>query len=181
VDLGQPGRDGVATRVATGGPSRRLPVEAVRLSSTAPYSPSWGRTLSRVWVETAEFLRSSLSHGEESLVAGASHLLQVQRPSPSHERWASSWRATRSSAADTRFHGKPSRSTRASLMVRGRLPADARRAPGGPPDTLQLAPWVCGGWPDHLACSGWAQRPFDVEGGDPAQCRCRIGWTCHGV
>jgi hypothetical protein len=68
VDLGQPGRDGVATRVATGGPSRRLPVEAVRLSSTAPYSPSWGRTLSRVWVETAEFLRSSLSHGEESLV-----------------------------------------------------------------------------------------------------------------
>jgi pimeloyl-ACP methyl ester carboxylesterase len=35
-----------------------------------------------VWVETAEFLRSSLPHVEESLIAGAGHLLQVQRPQP---------------------------------------------------------------------------------------------------
>jgi pimeloyl-ACP methyl ester carboxylesterase len=35
-----------------------------------------------VWVETAEFLRSSLPHVEECLIAGAGHLLQVQRPQP---------------------------------------------------------------------------------------------------
>ena len=35
-----------------------------------------------VWVETAEFLRSSLPHVEESLIVGAGHLLQVQRPQP---------------------------------------------------------------------------------------------------
>jgi pimeloyl-ACP methyl ester carboxylesterase len=35
-----------------------------------------------VWVETAEFLRSSLPHVEEALIAGAGHLLQVQRPQP---------------------------------------------------------------------------------------------------
>lgn len=33
-----------------------------------------------VWVETADFLRSSLPHVEECLIAGAGHLLQVQRP-----------------------------------------------------------------------------------------------------
>jgi pimeloyl-ACP methyl ester carboxylesterase len=35
-----------------------------------------------VLVETAKFLRSSLPHVEESLIAGAGHLLQVQRPQP---------------------------------------------------------------------------------------------------
>jgi 3-oxoadipate enol-lactonase len=35
-----------------------------------------------VWVETAEFLRSSLPHVEECLITGAGHLLQVQRPQP---------------------------------------------------------------------------------------------------
>jgi pimeloyl-ACP methyl ester carboxylesterase len=48
-----------------------------------------------VWVETAEFLRSSLTHVEESLIADAGHLLQVQRLA---RAMASSWRATRSSA-----------------------------------------------------------------------------------
>jgi pimeloyl-ACP methyl ester carboxylesterase len=35
-----------------------------------------------MWVEIAEFLRASLPHVEESTIAGAGHLLQIQRPGP---------------------------------------------------------------------------------------------------
>jgi pimeloyl-ACP methyl ester carboxylesterase len=35
-----------------------------------------------LWVEIAEFLRSSLPHVEESTIDGVGHLLQIQRPAP---------------------------------------------------------------------------------------------------
>ena len=35
-----------------------------------------------LWVEIAEFLRSSLPHVEECTIDGAGHLLQIQRPEP---------------------------------------------------------------------------------------------------
>ena len=35
-----------------------------------------------VWVEIADFLRSSLPHVEECTIDGAGHLLQIQRPEP---------------------------------------------------------------------------------------------------
>jgi pimeloyl-ACP methyl ester carboxylesterase len=35
-----------------------------------------------LWVEIAEFLRSSLPHVEECTIEGAGHLLQIQRPEP---------------------------------------------------------------------------------------------------
>jgi pimeloyl-ACP methyl ester carboxylesterase len=35
-----------------------------------------------LWVEIAEFLRSSLPHVEERTIDGAGHLLQIQRPQP---------------------------------------------------------------------------------------------------
>jgi pimeloyl-ACP methyl ester carboxylesterase len=35
-----------------------------------------------LWVEIAEFLRSSLPHVEELTVEGAGHLLHIQRPEP---------------------------------------------------------------------------------------------------
>ena len=35
-----------------------------------------------LWVEIAEFLRSSLPHVEESTIDGVGHLLQIQRPEP---------------------------------------------------------------------------------------------------
>ena len=35
-----------------------------------------------LWVEIAEFLRSSLPHVEECTIDGVGHLLQIQRPEP---------------------------------------------------------------------------------------------------
>ena len=35
-----------------------------------------------LWVEIAEFLRSSLPYVEECTIDGAGHLLQIQRPEP---------------------------------------------------------------------------------------------------
>jgi len=35
-----------------------------------------------LWVEIAEFLRTSLPHVEELTIDGAGHLLQIQRPEP---------------------------------------------------------------------------------------------------
>jgi pimeloyl-ACP methyl ester carboxylesterase len=35
-----------------------------------------------LWVQIAEFLRSSLPHVEECTIDGAGHLLQIQRPAP---------------------------------------------------------------------------------------------------
>jgi pimeloyl-ACP methyl ester carboxylesterase len=35
-----------------------------------------------LWVEIAEFLRSSLPHVEELRIDGVGHLLQIQRPEP---------------------------------------------------------------------------------------------------
>ena len=35
-----------------------------------------------LWVEIAEFLRSSLPHVEECTIEGVGHLLQIQRPQP---------------------------------------------------------------------------------------------------
>jgi hypothetical protein len=35
-----------------------------------------------VWVEVAEFLRSALPQVDECTIAGAGHLLQIQRPEP---------------------------------------------------------------------------------------------------
>jgi pimeloyl-ACP methyl ester carboxylesterase len=35
-----------------------------------------------LWVEIADFLRSSLPHVEELTVNGVGHLLQIQRPTP---------------------------------------------------------------------------------------------------
>ena len=35
-----------------------------------------------LWVEIAEFLRSSLPHIEECTIDGVGHLLQIQRPEP---------------------------------------------------------------------------------------------------
>ena len=41
-----------------------------------------------LWVEIAEFLRSSLPHVEECTIDGAGHLLQIQRPEPVAQRMA---------------------------------------------------------------------------------------------
>ena len=49
----------------------RCPVLSVLGTDTQP-----------VWVETADFLRSSLPHVEECRIDGVGHLLQVQRPQP---------------------------------------------------------------------------------------------------
>jgi pimeloyl-ACP methyl ester carboxylesterase len=41
-----------------------------------------GAETQRLWVEIAEFLRSSLPHIEERTIDGVGHLLQIQRPEP---------------------------------------------------------------------------------------------------
>ena len=51
--------------------------------------PSSARTPA-LWVEIAEFLRSSLPNVEEATIDGVGHLLQIQRPEPVARRWRSS-------------------------------------------------------------------------------------------
>ena len=56
-------------------PSRQPP-------STAPCCPCSGADTQPLWVEIAEFLRSSLPHVEECTIDGVGHLLHIQRPEP---------------------------------------------------------------------------------------------------
>ena len=69
-------------------PSRQPP-------STGPCCPCSAAETQPLWVEVADFLRSSLPHVEECTIDGVGHLLHIQRPEPVAERWPSSWRATR--------------------------------------------------------------------------------------
>jgi pimeloyl-ACP methyl ester carboxylesterase len=41
-----------------------------------------GSATQPLWVEVADFLRSSLPHVEESTIKGVGHLLHIQRPAP---------------------------------------------------------------------------------------------------
>ena len=54
--------------------------EAARLNR--PVLSVVGRETQPVWVETAEFLRSSLPHVQESRIKGVGHLLHIQRSEP---------------------------------------------------------------------------------------------------
>jgi pimeloyl-ACP methyl ester carboxylesterase len=54
--------------------------EAARLSR--PVLSVVGSDTRPVWVETAEFLRSSIPHVEESRIEGVGHLLHIQRSAP---------------------------------------------------------------------------------------------------
>ena len=56
---------------ARAGCRHRRPVLSVIGAETQP-----------LWVEIAEFLRSSLPHVEECTIDGVGHLLQIQRPEP---------------------------------------------------------------------------------------------------
>ena len=47
----------------------------------SPCSPSWER-LTALWVEVAEFLRTSLPDVEERTIDGIGHLLHIQQPTP---------------------------------------------------------------------------------------------------
>ena len=56
------------------------PDEAARLNQ--PVLSVVGSETQPVWVETAEFLRSSLPHVEEARIKRVGHLLHIQRPEP---------------------------------------------------------------------------------------------------
>ena len=51
-----------------------------------------------LWMEVADFLRSSVPNVEELTIDGVGHLLHAQRPEPVAEAWRSSCSETRSPA-----------------------------------------------------------------------------------
>ena len=55
-----------------------------------PVLSVFGAETQPLWLEIAEFLRSSIPQVEELRVDGVGHLLQIQRPNPSLEAWRSS-------------------------------------------------------------------------------------------
>ena len=61
-----------------------------------------------LWVEIAEFLRSSLPYVEDCTIEGAGHLLQIQRPEPVARAIAEFLARNSMSAPGTaRQHGEP--------------------------------------------------------------------------
>ena len=61
-----------------------------------------GSDTATLWVEVAEFLRSSVPDVEERTIDGVGHLLHIQRPEPVAEQSRTSSDATRSELSDDR-------------------------------------------------------------------------------
>ena len=79
----------------TFGPEQAAAVECPVLSVL-------GSDTQQLWVEVAEFLRSSVPDVEECTIDGVGHLLHIQRPSPSREPSPTSSVATPSPVDDRR-------------------------------------------------------------------------------
>ena len=81
-----------------------------------------------LWVEVAEFLRSSIPQVEEFTVDGVGHLLHIQRPEPVARRWRSSWSETHrpTTLGDPTRPGATSLSRRTSLNTQRANPGTRR-------------------------------------------------------